>query len=327
MASFRKRNDKWQARITQRSHPDIAKTFRTRQDAEKWAKATELAIERGIFIDQGEAEKTTLAQTIRRYVREVLPIMKGAKDDSIRLNAICRRPICSYVMSRLSARLFAEYRDQRLREVSAGTVIRELAYLSSIINHARREWDININNPISLVRKPASPRGRDRVLSEDEVQRLLSKLEPTGRRNPWMEPLVIIALETAMRRGEILSLRWSTVNFLDRTAILADTKNGDKRIVPLSSKALLLLQTIPRHISGRVFPVEAASVSKAFEVAAKRAGLTNVRFHDLRHTAITRLSEKLPNLIELAAVSGHKSLSMLKRYYHPNATKLAEKLG
>lgn len=172
MASIRKRNGKWQARITQRNHKDIAKTFSTRQDAEKWARATELAIDRGTWIDHSEAEKTTLAEVIQRYMREVLPTLKGAKEDTIRLNAMCRRPICASPMSRLTASKVADYRDQRIQEVSAGTVIRELAYLSSVINHARREWGINITNPIALVRKPASPRGRDRVLSGNEIEDL-----------------------------------------------------------------------------------------------------------------------------------------------------------
>lgn len=155
MASFRKRNDKWQARITRQGHPDLAKSFNTRQDAEKWARATELAIDQGTFIDRSEANKTTLAEVIQRYMREVLPSMKGAKEDAIRLNAICRRSICKTAMSRLTASAFALYRDERLQDVSTGTVIRELAYLSSIINHGRREWGIHASNPVAkMIRSP-----------------------------------------------------------------------------------------------------------------------------------------------------------------------------
>lgn len=327
MASISQHGNKWQARVRRRGRPTISRSFTLKSDALRWARATELAIDRGTFIDQGEAEKTTLAEVIQRYMREVLPTMKGAKEDAIRLTAICRRPICKTSMSRLTAGRFAEYRDQRLQQVSNGTVIRELAYFSSVINHARREWGININNPIALVRKPASPRGRERVLSEDEMVLILNELEPTGRRNPWMKPLVIFALETAMRRSELLSLRWSEVDLIKRTATLLDTKNGDIRVVPLSTRAIATLKELPKHISGRVFPLEAAATSKAFDVATERAGVDDVRFHDLRHTAITRLADKLPNVIELAAVSGHKSLAMLRRYYHPKASDLARKLG
>jgi integrase len=138
---------------------------------------------------------------------------------------------------------------------------------------------------------------------------------------------VQLALATAMRRGELLSLRWEHIDLQDRTAFLADTKNGDSRIVPLSSIAVQVLAELPRHISGLVIPVKYFTLDAAFKRGARRANLDQVRFHDLRRTSITRLAEKLPNVIELAAVSGHKSLMVLKRYYRPSAIDLAKKLG
>ena len=136
-----------------------------------------------------------------------------------------------------------------------------------------------------------------------------------------------LALATAMRRGELLSLRWEDVDLQNRTAFLSDTKNGDSRTVPLSTLAVQVLAELPRHISGAVIPVKFFTLDAAFKRARKRAGLDDVRFHDLRRTAITRMAEKLPNVIELAAVSGHKSLMVLKRYYRPSAQDLAMKLG
>lgn len=130
-----------------------------------------------------------------------------------------------------------------------------------------------------------------------------------------------------MRRGELLSLRWENIDLHARTAYLPDTKNGDSRTVPLSTAAVQVLQGLPKHISGAVIPVKFFSLDAAFKRACKRAGLEAVRFHDLRRTAITRMAEKLPNVIELAAVSGHKSLMVLKRYYRPAAVDLATKLG
>lgn len=230
-------------------------------------------------------------------------------------------------MAWVSPHRVAQYRDERLREVNPATVIRELAYLSAIINHARREWGIHTENPIASIRKPASPPGRDRVLSEEEEPRLLEALRPVARRNRWMQPLVVLALETAMRRGELLALRWEDINLANRVAVLHKTKNGDGRVVPLSSKAVLVLGDLPRSITGRVFPIQAFSVAAAFKRAVSRSGIGNLRFHDLRHTAITRLAGRLPNVIELAAVSGHRSLRMLQRYYHPKAEDLARKLG
>jgi integrase len=130
-----------------------------------------------------------------------------------------------------------------------------------------------------------------------------------------------------MRRGEILGLHWSEVDFQKRTAHIPLTKNGTPRTVPLSSHALEILRGLPRSLDGRVFPINGPNLSVIFEKARGLAKLEDFHFHDLRHMAITRMAERLPNVIELSAVSGHKSLAMLKRYYHPNPEVLAEKLG
>ena len=327
MASFRQHGRGWQARVRRQGYPDITKVFEARQDAEKWARALESEIDKGQFASVSEAQRTTLGDLIARYLVEVTPTMKGAADDTIRLKAMMRKPIARWSMANLSAARIAAFRDERLKEVSGGTVIRELAYLSAIINHARREWGINVPNPVQMVRKPPSPQARSRVLTEEEVTRLLDALEPLGRRSHWTKPAVQLALATAMRRGELLALRWENVDLVGRAAFLSDTKNGDSRTVPLSSAAVQVLTGLPRHISGVVFPVKAFTLDAAFKRGLKRAGLEGIRFHDLRRTAITRMAEKLPNVIELAAVSGHKSLMVLKRYYRPTASELAHKLG
>ena len=327
MASFRQHGNGWQGRIRRRGYPDITKTFETKADAEKWARALESEIDKGQFANVSEAQRTTLGDLIARYLAEVTPTMKGATEDTIRLKAIMRKPIARWGMANLSAARIAAYREERLQEVSAGTVIRELAYLSAIINHARREWGINVPNPVQMVRKPQSPQARSRVLTDEEVSKLLMALEPTGRRGHWTKPAVQLALATAMRRGELLSLRWENIDLQGRTAFLPDTKNGDSRTVPLSSIAVQVLAELPRHISGVVIPVKYFTLDAAFKRGVRRAGLVGVRFHDLRRTAITRMAEKLPNVIELAAVSGHKSLMVLKQYYRPSASGLAQKLG
>ena len=327
MASYRQRNGRWQARVLRDGYPDQTKTFATKADAEKWARALESEIDKGQFVSVSEAQRTTLGDLIARYLAEVTPSMKGATEDTIRLNAIMRKPIARWSMANLSAARIAAYRDERLKEVSGGTVIRELAYISAIINHSRREWGINVPNPVQMVRKPQSPQARSRVLTDDEVSKLLEALEPTGRRSHWTKPAVQLALATAMRRGELLSLRWEHVDLQNRTAFLSDTKNGESRTVPLSTAAVQVFAELPRHISGVVIPVKFFSLDAAFKRARERAGLENVRFHELRRTAITRMAERLPNVIELAAVSGHKSLMVLKRYYRPSASELAQKLG
>ena len=326
MATLRKRsNGRWQARV-RKANQSITKTFINKADAERWARQTEVELDKGSFVNLGLAERTTFAEIIERYIAEVLPTMRGGKADYIRLKALARRPIAKLNMVSLTPQKIAQHRDERLKEIAPATVIRELSYFSSIISYARKEWDININNPVALVARPKNPQGRSRILDATETNALFEALKPYGRRSIWMLPLVKLALESAMRRSELLGLRWEHIDLGRRTIFLQLTKNGTSRTVPLSTYAVQILTETPRNIDGRVFPVTHEVVSQAFNRARKQAGIKDVRFHDLRHMAITKLAEKLPNLIELSAVSGHKSLAMLKRYYHPSAEQLAEKL-
>ena len=241
MATFRFRSNRWQARVRRLGQPDETRSFPTHQEAERWARSVESEMDRGSYVSYTEAQKTTLGALIQRYITEVLPTMKGAHEDAIRLRAICRRPICKNSIAALTPAKVAEYRDLRLTEVAAGTVVRELAYLSSIINHGRREWGIHANNPVALVRKPTQPKGRDRVLTSTERDCLLAELQPTGRRNVWMLSVVALALETGMRRSELLALRWGDINLERRTATLHMTKNGESGVVPLSISAVQTL--------------------------------------------------------------------------------------
>ena len=327
MASIRFRSNKWQARVSRKGEQSLVKTFQSKEDAERWARSVEVEWDRGTYTNIHQAQKTTFGELIERYLREVTPLMRGASADTIRLKAIMRRPIAKENMATLTSAKIAKYRDERLQEIKPSTVVRELAYFSSIINHARKEWGLNTPNPVLGVRKPAQPQGRNRVLTYEEERILLEACIPKANRNIYTKPFVILAIETAMRRGEILSLRWEDINYQTRTAYLSLTKNGESRKVPLSTRAMETLQSLPRSIDGRVLPINFAALETNFKRARDRAGLSDLRIHDLRHTAATRLSEKLPNLLELSAVTGHKSLAMLKRYYHPNAEQLAMKIG
>ena len=327
MATIRLHGKKWQARVYKKGYPTAIRSFLVRKDAEKWARQIEADMDKGSYINNTLSEKTTFGELIERYLSEVTPLMRGAKADTIRLKAILRRSIAKENMATLTPSKIAKYRDERLLEIAPGTVVRELAYFSSIINHARREWGINTSNPVLSVRKPAQPQGRSRVLSYEEERLLLQACEPKANRNIYTRPFVILAIETAMRRGEILGLNWRDVDYSKRTAFLQLTKNGESRTVPLSTRAIETLQALPRSIDGRVLPINFAALETNFKRAVKRAELLNLRIHDLRHTAATRLAERLPNLLELSAVTGHKNLSMLKRYYHPNPQELAKKIA
>lgn len=327
MASFRKQGSSWQARVRRRGYPVEVKSFPTKAEAERWARAIEGEMDRGEFVSRTEAEQTTFGEVVQRYMETITPQKRGHVEETIRLKATLRHRIARISMANLTPQAVADYRDDRLRTCKANTVIRDLAVMSSIINHARREWGIVIQNPVEIIRKPAMPPGRDRVLTEAEEALLMHELAPTGRRNPIMQPLVIVAIETAMRRGEILSLRRDHVYLERRVIFLPITKNGQSRYVPLSTRAAETIGRLPESPDGRLFPIGIAAMEANFLKAVRRAGLTNLHFHDLRHTAASRMANKLPNVIELASVTGHASLQMLKRYYHPKPEELAQKLG
>ncbi len=254
-------------------------------------------------------------------------------------------------MASLRSSDFAQWRDKRLKVVSPATVRLDLAVISHLFNVARKEWGFEgINNPIEGIRMPTVNNARSRVFYDGEEALLLEVMKPvmryangrlsTGCANPWMKPLIMLALETAMRRGELLALCWDNIRLTDRVAHLPMTKNGNSRNVPLSSRAVEILRALPPTLRGPVFPITANAVQLAYLRAIDRARrlyeesggtdarvMTDLHFHDLRHIAVTRLAEKLPNIVELAAVSGHTDVRMLKRYYHPKAEDLAKKLG
>ena len=324
MASFRLRNNRWQARVQRKGQKDLAKSFLNKSDAIQWARSIEIEIDRGTYINTDYAQKTLFKEILQKYLDDVVPYMRSADNQSIRVRKLMKHPIAEVNMAHLSPKHLADYRDERLKVIKPNTVIRELAVLSSIINHARREWSLNIVNPVTMIKKPSSPQGRDRILNDEELGRLLIQLEKIS---PWYKPLVEFALETAMRRGELMSLLWVNVNFDKSVAFLPLTKNGDSRYVPLSTKAIKILKLLPRDIDGRVFPLNKGTVSILFLRAARRAKVEDIHFHDLRHMALTKLSDKFTNILELASISGHRELKMLQRYVHIKAEDLVQKLG
>lgn len=328
MATFRNRHGKWQARVQRQGQQPVSKSFQSKEDAQRWARQIESEIDKGSYVNVALAERTLFKDIIERYVIEVTLNSRSLREESYRQRALARSWVGKLYMTQLTPEKLAQYRDERLQKVSTGAVIRELANISSIINHARREWGINITNPIPFVKKPPSPQGRNRILSEAELSRILDACKPRVKdSNIWLLPIVKFALASAMRRGEILGLNWKDINLEKRTAFIPLTKNGTSRTVPLSTEALTILQELPRNINEKVFPINPPNLSAHIESIRTRAKVEDFHFHDLRHMAITRMAEKLPNLVELSAVSGHKSLAMLKRYYHPKAEDLARKLG
>ena len=223
-----------------------------------------------------------------------------------------------------SSDLIAGWRDKRLTEVSPATVLRELQLLGHIFTVAIREWVLGLHyNPVSLIRKPAPNKSRDRILNDDQRQALIAAVGKC--QNPWVRPVVIFALETATRRGEILSLAWCDVD-LDRRVAKVSGKTGG-RTIPLSPACVAMMKALPRSLDGRVFPVTIETLKQAYERAVMRAGIDDFTFHDLRHDALTRLAKLGLNVLELRAISGHTTANMLQRYVSIDAGDLAGKLA
>ncbi|GJE61681.1 Tyrosine recombinase XerC [Methylobacterium trifolii] len=304
-----------------------AKSFDTKTDAERWARSLEAELDRnGVLPDTRLAENSTLAQILTRYRDTVSPEKRSAVTEIARINAILRRAITHRTMTRLSTADIAAYRDERLKTVAPATVIRELNTISHAIDTARREWDIHLSqNPCKLVRRPSAPKGRTRRLEGDEEQRLLAAAD-MGR-VPYLRPLIELAIETGMRRGELLGLRWEHIDLDKRVAHLPQTKNGTSRDVPLSSRAVETLRGLRTGDSTTVFTAAPNAVRLAWERLRRRVSLEDLHLHDLRHEAVSRLFEKGFNVVEVAAISGHRELRMLTRYTHLRAADLAIRLG
>jgi len=328
MAAIRKRNGKYQALVRRIGVGQIGKSFLSRKEAERWARQTEIEIESGAFqMRREEAAMPTMREVIERYVAEVTPKKRGATSETIRLKAIVRENWTSTSVAKITSRQIAEFRDNRLKSVCGSTVRREMLLLRHVFEIAKKEWKLAIgSNPVNDVSRPASNPSRERRLSDDEFKKLFAALRSC--RNANVVPAVKFAIATGMRRGEILSLKWADINWQTLTALLKMTKNGSKRIVPLTTEAIGILKDIQENstTSGRVFTISANGLRLAWERSVRRAGISDLRFHDMRHEAISRFFELGLSVPEVALISGHKTAAMLFRYTHLRAEDVGKKL-
>ena len=322
MASITKRGPfQYQVQIRRKGYPGQQRTFETKRDAEAWATAIESEMHRGVFIDRTEAERTTFAEALERYAREVTVDKRGWETELHRINALKKHPLAARSMASLRAVDFANYRDERLKECSPATVKRELVIISHVFNTARQDWSLPVDNPIASIRKPTVGQHRERRLSEDELSRLIDAAQES--KAATLAFCIIIAIETGMRAGEIVPLTWEQIDLANSVIRLAMTKNGERRLVPLTETAVEAIQALPRPIhGGRVTSFyDSRGLSAAFRRACERAGITGLRFHDLRHEAASRLAPRM-SVATLAKVMGWKTIQMAMRYYNPTAAEL-----
>ncbi|MCP4315609.1 MAG: site-specific integrase [Hyphomicrobiales bacterium] len=326
MPSIRKRSGKWQVQVRRIGAPSTTKTFNMRSDALEWARKADIQIDRmELEPDRKVLEATTLGDIIRRYRDEIVPRKKGARDETIVLNCFLGDPICKRPLSQLDVVVFAKYRDARLRSVSSATVKRQLTPVRSAINLAMTEWGIPLRkNPLAGFKIDAIDNRRERRLKNGELESLLSAART--RQNPFVEKVILFAIETAMRRGEILALQWIQVDLKRRSVTILESKNGYSRTIPVTPAAVALLHTIPRE-GDLVFPISANALRLAWGRMVKRFGIEDLRFHDLRHEAISRFFEIGLTVPEVASISGHRDTRMLMRYAHASSSRVSKVLS
>ncbi|HFH3919960.1 tyrosine-type recombinase/integrase [Pseudomonas aeruginosa] len=370
MATIRKKGPyQWHAQIRRKGWPQQTRTFNTQAEAKAWATMIEREMDAGVFVSRNEAESTSFAKALEMYAEQVTSKKRSSDSELSRIKALQRNPLALRSLASIRGADMASYRDQRLAEgLAAATVRRELALISHVFTIARKEWRMeSLSNPVELIRQPSVDDARDRRILSADVWTLragaligehLDELEMIYRhsRSAELPKIVAFAVETAMRRSEITGLLRSNVNLAKRVALLPMTKNGTARGVPLSSKAVEILESLTKRDDGRCFRSRPDSITKAFAdaIADARSAyaeglslhlkqkklsqakidkqisddpyLLDLRFHDLRHEATSRLAEIFP-LHELTKITGHQDTRMLMRYYHPRTEYLAKKLS
>lgn len=326
MATLRKRGSRWHVQVRRKGFTPLTRSFAVRAEGEAWARQIEAGIDRGEPTAAPGNSIVTVGELLLRYVSSVTPKKKSHVSESCRIQAMRKHPIAELTVGRLTVTHVASYRDERLRTVSAPTVRRELVILRHCLVLAKREWSMGVMfDPIRALTSPPSAPHRERRVTSEELQRLAEALK-TGR-NAIMVSVLRLAIVTGMRRSELLSLTWRHVDIKRSLAFLPDSKNGHARHVPLSPMACQILNMLPGGAADKaVLPISANALRLSWERLKRRACIDNLRFHDLRHEAISRFFEAGLSVPEVSLISGHRDPRMLLRYTHLRPEAVAERL-
>ncbi|AEC22265.1 integrase (plasmid) [Pusillimonas sp. T7-7] len=326
MASFRKSGKGWRAEVARNSVRESA-TFPTKREAQEWAakRETELSARKG-----GKVIRWSLSDVLDKYLREITPTKRGATKEAIRIKAFQRDELAQKVMQDVTPADLADWRDKRVKSVKPASALREISTLRAVWAQARKgEWNYTDQDPWKEVTKPEPGKARTTTFTDDQVKRIVAALgydggQPSTKRKEAAVAL-LFSLETAMRAGEIVGLQWEHVHLDKRLVHLPESKNEDARDVPLSKKAVALLECMKGLNDERVFTLNSALLDTYYRSGRALAGIKGPTFHDARATAITLLSKKL-DILELARMVGHRDPRSLMIYYRASATDIAAKL-
>jgi len=318
----------YRVKVRLKGFPTQTATFERLTDARKWAQHTESAIREGRHFKTTEAKRHTLKEVIERYIKTVLPTKPKSAYTQAQQLRWWDEQLGQYVLADITPALIAQHKDKLSQHAipqkkcrTPATVNRYLAVLSHVFTMAVKEWGWIEDNPLRKVSKMKEPRGRVRFLSDDERTRLLDECKKSDSNFLYM--VVVLALSTGARRMEILGLSWDNIDLNRGVITLHETKNGERRILPLTGHALALIKEHAqvRHLNcNLLFPgkdfKKPIDIRTPFENALKRAGIEDFRFHDLRHSCASYLAMNGASLAEIAEILGHKTLQMVKRYAH-----------
>ena len=322
MGCVRKRGKSWNAQVRIAGWRSFTKTFKFKSDALRWIKETEQKIKNTKFpaVNVGDISLKDLLQS---YAKKVSVNLQDPSVEIYRIDYFCRHPIAANKLINLNQRHFEHLRDERLRVVKHGTVYADLMLFRRVFKTAINTWGYGLpNNPVEYIQLPSPHKPRKRRLENGEEKDILNAA--SSQRNVYILPVIVFAIETGMRRSEILRLRWCDVDLDIGFASLFETKNGEDRRIPLTRKCIGLLQNLQK-IDERVFPISLACLRLAWCRARNKAGIKDLRFHDLRHEAISRFFEMGMSVPEVALISGHKDVRQLFRYTHLNPKHVFKK--
>lgn len=332
MAIIRPLGNKWKAEVRRRNKEcDFyqCKTWPTKRQAKEWATKLEAELD---LEQQGRINTIkTFGDAVERYMSEVSPRKPSHRWELIRSRQLKNYPLYNVYMNKIEAQHIADYRDTRLNSVSDGTVLRELSFISAIFARAMKEWNWIKFNPIGAISKPKKTQARDRRISDDEIIQILEALkfeegQPIILKMHQVAALFLLALETAMRLSEMTMLEWNQVNTAQRYIQLNNTKNGDKRQIPLSKRALEILSWLTGLNNKKVFTVTSSVAGTTFRNAKAKTNIKDLHFHDSRREAASRLAKKL-DVMDLAKMTGHRDVKMLLNvYYKPVTSEIADLL-
>lgn len=324
MASYRKFKGKWQAQIRRKGHRSISRSFLYRKDAESWARTTEREISNGNkIIDRTILTTTSLTDLFIKYRDTITVNKRRCKVETYCINAFLRYPCSRLMLSEVTPKTFADYRDRRLKEVTPSTVSREFTIYKHMFQLAINEWGIPLEaNPLHKVKLPKYDDKRNRRLAPGEFDIIESYCK--AHQQPDLLNVIILAIETGMRRSELLKLSGGHYNREMGTLLIPITKTGHPRTIPLTTKAISIVNNLEGN--QHVYSKSIEGFMSAWQRLIKRTGIVDLRFHDLRHEAISRFFEMRLSVPEVALISGHRDYRMLQRYTHLKPETVALKL-